>query len=231
MNHKNEITEWVRICPKCGGQVYHKSKKDRNRREKEGRTCGGKANLNCKIISKEQRKLQRCSLKGKSPNHDQTKRRRKNTPTQFSRNCPKCNNIIYYSNQRQLKYSDRDDRLCNRCTKYEYKLTWKDVITENSIKQMRATKAGFKNWSEYKLKFPKWKRYKAEVWKHTRKSLKHNPILKNFNKRGRCGVKGSYQVDHIISVRDGFNKHISPKKIGAYGNLRMLPWKENLLKG
>jgi hypothetical protein len=104
-------------------------------------------------------------------------------------------------------------------------------VNPNSIKKMRATKAGFSSWAEYCKRYPKWKRYKAEVWKITYKSLRDNLTLENFNKRGKCGVEGAYQIDHIASVRTGFDKNISPKTVGAYKNLRMIPWRENLLKG
>lgn len=231
MNHRNEVTQWPRKCPKCGGTIYHQSKKDRDRREREGRTCGGKVGFGCKVISKQQRRLLSTSLKGRAPNHDQTKRRKKSTPTPYSRNCPTCGRKIYYSNEGHIKYSERTGRLCDSCTKYKYKLTWKDVITEASIKKMRATKAGFSSWSEYVKKFPKWKRYKAEVWRLTYKNLRNNPPLPNYDKKGLCGVPGAYQTDHILGVRLGFDKKIRPEIIAEYKNLRMIPWKENLSKG
>lgn len=230
MNHKNEITQWVRICPTCGGKIYHQSKQDRNRREREGRNCGGKVSLGCKIISKKQREQTSASLKGKRPNHDQTKRRLKSTPTQFIRSCPSCKISIYYSDEESLKYAIRDKTLCGSCTAIRDNVQ-QYRISDQAKKQMRATKAGFKSWKEYCKKFPIWKRYKAEVWSETYKQLKQNPPLENFDKRGKCGVDGAYQIDHIIGVREGFDKGIDLTKIGAYSNLRMIPWRENLLKG
>lgn len=49
-------------------------------------------------------------------------------------------------------------------------------------------------------------------------------------KRTLCGVEGGYQLDHIISIKEGFEKNIAPEIIGAPGNLQMLPWRDNLLK-
>jgi hypothetical protein len=43
-------------------------------------------------------------------------------------------------------------------------------------------------------------------------------------------VDGAYQLDHITSISEGFSKNISPEVIADMSNLRMLPWKENLLK-
>ena len=43
-----------------------------------------------------------------------------------------------------------------------------------------------------------------------------------------CGVIGGYQIDHIITVKFGFESGISPEKLSQKNNLRILPWKENL---
>jgi len=226
-----EITEWSRECPKCGGTVYHSTKSNRDGAIRNGRTCGGKANLNCKVISKKQRSQLSKALKGRKPNHDQTARRKKSEPAKFTRNCPDCGKVLYYARDDNRKRADKINAICDGCANYKYKKTWNDVITEDGIKQMRAVKAGFSSWEEYEEKFPIWKRYKADVWKETYKSLRENPILENFDKRGRCGVEGAYQIDHIVGVRCGFDNGIPPKEIAKYSNLTMLPWKENLSKG
>ena len=231
MNHKNEVTQFSRKCPKCGGLVYHQSKKDRDRREREGRTCGGKANLDCKVISKKQRMLLSEANMGQVQPWVGKVRRSKIDISKWNRPCPKCGIDIYYSDEEHLKLGVRKKTICDSCRQYVYKITWKDVNTPASIRQMRATKAGFKDWSEYCRMFPKWKRYKAEVWRHTYKSLRDNPTLENFHLRGKCGVPGAYQIDHITGVRHGFDHGIDPSKIGKFSNLRMIPWRDNLLKG
>jgi hypothetical protein len=79
-----------------------------------------------------------------------------------------------------------------------------------------------------KLKTKKIKYYQA-VWRITNKQ----PIekLKNYHKRGKAKKgKDHYQVDHIISIIEGYDKGISPKKIGDIKNLRMLPWKKNIMR-
>ena len=40
----------------------------------------------------------------------------------------------------------------------------------------------------------------------------------------------AYQIDHILSVKYGFENKIDPKVIGNIKNLQMLPWKENRYK-
>lgn len=49
--------------------------------------------------------------------------------------------------------------------------------------------------------------------------------------RTKCGVLGGYQIDHKISVKEGFDKGIPSYEIGCVSNLQMLPWKENRTKG
>ena len=230
MNHTNAVTQFSRKCPKCGGIVYHQSKKDRDRREREGRTCGGKTNLNCKVMSAKQKKTLSRLNTGKCfwKKYSAT-RRLKLTPTAYSRPCPKCSTLIYYSHDKNRRYAESKQLLCMSCTAIRDDFQ-SNRSTPSSIHQMRATKAGFKDWSEYCRMFPKWKRYKAEVWRHTYKSLRDNPTLENFSLRGKCGVDGAYQIDHIKGVREGFDKGTDPTAIGAYTNLRMLPWRDNLKK-
>lgn len=103
--------------------------------------------------------------------------------------------------------------------------------TLEHINYKRARNAGFNSFKEYKRFYPKKCRYKAEVWVETRKSLRTNPPLPNSEKRGRSGVRGAYQLDHIISIDEGFKRHISPKRIGAYKNLQIITWEENIAKG
>lgn len=50
-------------------------------------------------------------------------------------------------------------------------------------------------------------------------------------KRTRCGVAGGYQLDHKISVKEGFDKKLPIEQIAHIDNLQMLPWQENRQKG
>lgn len=55
--------------------------------------------------------------------------------------------------------------------------------------------------------------------------------LSNFDKpRGRCGVNGAYQLDHIIPVKYGYDNHIPPEIISNIFNLRFITWEENTTK-
>lgn len=61
---------------------------------------------------------------------------------------------------------------------------------------------------------------------------KHLYILNPENhQRTLCGVKGGYQLDHKMSVKEGFEKNLSVHEIAHINNLQMLPWQENRKKG
>jgi hypothetical protein len=47
------------------------------------------------------------------------------------------------------------------------------------------------------------------------------------NKRGLSGMTGSYQIDHIIPVREGFLKNIPFEEIASLNNLQFITWEEN----
>lgn len=54
--------------------------------------------------------------------------------------------------------------------------------------------------------------------------------LDNYDKRGRSGVEGAYQLDHKFSVIEGYLQNIPPWYIGSIHNLEMIPWIDNIKK-
>lgn len=153
---------------------------------------------------------------------------KKTSIKKYFRNCPVCEKLIGHTTKQKMLNSEKNKTLCNSCSTYIHKKTFKDVLSDDNIKQMRATKAGFVNWEEYVENYPKKQFYKREVWRLTYKQ----PIqtLENWDKRGRCGVNGAYQLDHIKSIDWGWKNNIPAEEIAKWENLRMLPWKTNLLK-
>lgn len=80
--------------------------------------------------------------------------------------------------------------------------------------------------------YSNFKKYRNRVAVRTKKNYqifknKINPI---GLKLGKAGIKGAYQIDHIISVRQGFEKGIAVEKIAHPNNLQILPWLENIRK-
>lgn len=48
--------------------------------------------------------------------------------------------------------------------------------------------------------------------------------------RGKCGIEGAYQLDHVRSIKECFDLGLPPEVAGAPENLQMLPWKVNRAK-
>lgn len=79
---------------------------------------------------------------------------------------------------------------------------------------------------------PAYKKYAGKVHRLTQKIYEQykNVINPNDYPRTVCGIEGGYQLDHIISIKFGFDNNIPPEVLSEKENLRMLPWKENLKK-
>jgi hypothetical protein len=72
--------------------------------------------------------------------------------------------------------------------------------------------------------------YKRLVWSETNKNVH---LIPNYDetKRGLCKINlDNYQVDHIISITNGFKLDIPPEILGSVLNLQFIPWRENLEK-
>lgn len=69
-----------------------------------------------------------------------------------------------------------------------------------------------------------WKEYKKAVWMVTHGVCHQIPGIE------KRGFK-DHHIDHIVSIWRGYKFGVSPEDIGGLGNLRMLPYKENMRKG
>jgi hypothetical protein len=63
--------------------------------------------------------------------------------------------------------------------------------------------------------------------KNSKISRLNNDAIK---KRGKCGIEGAYQIDHIFSIMEGFRNNIPSEIIGNKINLRLIPWMDNVKK-
>jgi 5-methylcytosine-specific restriction endonuclease McrA len=79
---------------------------------------------------------------------------------------------------------------------------------------------------------PAYKRYKGLVHRLSGYNYTESIDIINPNRYTRtlCGVEGGWQLDHIIPIKECYEKGISPEEASAISNLRMLPWKENLMR-
>lgn len=73
-------------------------------------------------------------------------------------------------------------------------------------------------------------RYEKIVDRLTEESYKKFQSYINPKRLMRGRIKGSYQLDHIMSKKDGFMKGILPQYIAHPMNLRMLTIEENISK-
>lgn len=80
---------------------------------------------------------------------------------------------------------------------------------------------------------PEYKKYVNQVHRLSRKIYEEyrQEINPNNHKRGLAGQDGVYHLDHIVSIKYGFDNNIPPEEIAKKENLQMLPWKENISKG
>lgn len=92
-------------------------------------------------------------------------------------------------------------------------------------------------WSEmnsarWRRTAPEWRVYRSEVTKLTRITYKtHNATINPNNLPfGRAGTEGAHHLDHIVSVRYGFENGIPPAELAQASNLRVIPWLENVVK-
>lgn len=83
----------------------------------------------------------------------------------------------------------------------------------------------------YNPRLKEFKRYAYDVRRYTKFHFKEEvQNLPNFEKTGRAGVLGAYQLDHKVSIKYGFENNISPSIIGHITNLEMIPWELNRSK-
>ena len=137
------------------------------------------------------------------------------------------------SGPRPYRYK-REIRTCiakNCNNKFEVKLAQTKKYCSTSC-QMRTDNPSWKNYPR-KIRnsnMPEYIRYRNKVHALSQKVYEKNINIINPERHIRtlCGVKNGWQLDHIITIKESFNKGKLPEEVAIIENLRMLPWKENL---
>jgi hypothetical protein len=82
------------------------------------------------------------------------------------------------------------------------------------------------------LNMSTWKRYLRNVHGASQRIYEANIDRINPNRHPRtlCGVEGGWQLDHIISIKECFARGMTVEEASSIENLRMLPWKDNLMR-
>lgn len=83
-------------------------------------------------------------------------------------------------------------------------------------------------YAEFQKRRPAFKKYHQQVRSITHVQPLH--ALEHYDKRGKAGVDGAYNLDHKFSVIEGFKQGVGPAIIGHTSNLHMIPWEANLVK-
>lgn len=69
-----------------------------------------------------------------------------------------------------------------------------------------------------------WVAYRDRAWELTEALPLHT--LPNFVLRGfYC-----WHLDHVLSIHEGFRRGLPPESVACLSNLRMIPWKDNMMK-
>jgi hypothetical protein len=215
---------WTRQCPSCGVQLFYKTETSKLRSEGNNRKC-----FHCKNDGMTDAQKEQISQALIGRKYSGKTRGTNTRDGKFSKSCPKCNAVMYYRRSDGMKRAIRDNTVCAKCANYVYDRTWKQVITPDHTKKMAATKAGYDSYDVYMGNKPEFDKYRVDVMKITREQ--NISILPNSDKtRGLNGVDGAHQLDHIVSIYEGFHKNISSEIIGNIANLQIIPWEENISK-
>ena len=133
--------------------------------------------------------------------------------------CDKCN-------KEYTQRFSRDTDVCYDCRKSESMKGNNHGHNNKGKKMPHMSGELHPRWNPNKSEYSK---YASEVMRITRQQ--DLTVLENYDKpRGLCGVEGAYQLDHIISIKYGFDNNISPDIIGSINNLQFITWQENRAK-
>lgn len=134
------------------------------------------------------------------------------------------------------KHNSIDSKLKKVMSTREYKESlskgvknwWNSLDKESRLKikeNCRISNEKNGNWIPLYEKEP-FEAYTFEVRRLTEINFKQNfYLIENANLRGK-----KYDLDHMISIYDGFKQNISVEIISHYKNLRIIPSKDNQVK-
>lgn len=89
------------------------------------------------------------------------------------------------------------------------------------------TKENSKKWQQTASE---WQKYRQKAHALTRITYSEHNQRINPHKyiRGKAGIKGAYQLDHIVSIRFCFDNDIPLEVCAHHTNLQMLKWEDNI---
>ncbi len=138
--------------------------------------------------------------------------------------CDDCG--VQFNRQYQL-LNRVDKHRCFECAKIN---RYKNMNRENiSLANSKRIGLSHPRWNPHK---PAFKEYANKIRRLSEKVYLKNKSMINPNNYQRtvCGVEGGYQLDHKISIKQGFEIGLSVEDMSALSNLQLLPWKINRTK-
>ena len=110
----------------------------------------------------------------------------------------------------------------------------RDEVTKEKIKQTKQLNGG--SSGERNANYGKFKHHSTSSdyqAYHNRVRVLTERVrfsIPNYDesKRGKCGVSGAHQIDHIKSILDCWYEGLAAEQAASLNNLRFIPWKENL---
>src|ERR1035437_2565397 len=88
-----------------------------------------------------------------------------------------------------------------------------------------ATGLNDEDYIEYLENIPEFIRYRKDVYNLTSKQRHSVKQLKNSHLRGKAGIPGAFNLDHMYSVFAGFENNIPVELIAHITNLEFIPWR------
>jgi hypothetical protein len=203
---------FIRECPKCKKEIQHKCKYNCRDSAKAGKVCSS------------------CRFKGKSDKerygdrYEEVQRKRGKSISK----------AIEKAKEKGEYWHDKVTAIRHANGTFKHSPDRRRQIAEQTIFKKRGKEhvhikkyleENKITWEDYEAEQSEYRKYQKEVWWWTRRQdISH---LLNIEKRGRSGVEGAYQLDHIIEISEGFAKGIDPEIIGDISNLQMITWEEN----
>jgi hypothetical protein len=119
----------------------------------------------------------------------------------------------------------------HRCHKCHRLYVAKISGVSERISALNSTRIGVLH-PRYNPNSSKFQAYRTKVnWLSEKTYRKFKEIINPWDyPRTLCGIEGGWQLDHKVSVKEGFESGITVEKLSKMENLQMLPWQDNLAK-
>jgi len=227
----NEI--WKRNCPVCNKELIYSQKSSRDDAERKNRKCGSCGNWSSGYTKETNNKINKMAKKVSNKMKNKhliawNKGLTKETNDIIKKNA---NNHTGYKHTKEsikkISQSTIERQNDKNFMNFFNRRVEEGIIKNNGREKWYNTMVALGYFTPTEL-LPDFYKYKRMVRRYT---LKNNLTeLKNYNKRGRLEIPGSYNLDHKFSIKAGFDNNIPPYIIGNISNLEFITSIDNQKK-